>query len=143
SEYRSLDRINRISGLNSANSVHSGLVIGSLSYRPSGSGEDLTTNGHQWTRMCTNSESSYKRKPSCLFVSIRGYLASYAFFSSAMSILSISIIAFMTRSAFALSGSLSMSPRTTGLTCHDNPNLSLSQPHGPVDPPSAESFSQK
>src|SRR5206468_3604624 len=71
------------------------------------------------------------------------YFSSYARFSATTSIFSISIIAVMTRSAFALSGSLSMSPRTTGLTCHDNPNLSLSQPHGPVDPPSAESFSQK
>jgi len=66
-----------------------------------------------------------------------------AFSKAAMSILSISISAFMTRAAFALSGSANISPRTTGLICQESPNLSLSQPHRPVDPPSAESFSQK
>ena len=30
-----------------------------------------------------------------------------------------------------------------GVTCHDNPNLSLSQPHCDSSPPSAVSFSQK
>ena len=43
---------------------------------------------------------------------------------------------------FAFSGSLSpnISPKTMGLTCHERPNLSLSQPHLPFSPPS-ESFS--
>jgi hypothetical protein len=41
--------------------------------------------------------------------------------------LSISIIAFMTRFAFPASGSANISPRKTGLTCHERPNLSLSQ----------------
>src|SRR4029450_2222214 len=52
-----------------------------------------------------------------------------AFSKAAMSILSISIIAFMTRFAFPASGSANISPRKTGLTCHERPNLSLSQPH--------------
>jgi hypothetical protein len=58
-----------------------------------------------------------------------------AFSKAAMSILSISIIAFMTRFAFPASGSANISPRKTGLICHERPNLSLSQPHRPVDPP--------
>jgi hypothetical protein len=47
--------------------------------------------------------------------------------SAATSILSISIIADITRSAFALSLSASISPRRRGPTCHDNPNLSLKE----------------
>src|SRR5467141_4335614 len=43
---------------------------------------------------------------------------------------------------FAFSGSLSCSsfPKTEGMTCHDSPNVSFSQPHLPFSPPS-ESFS--
>src|SRR5687767_16007647 len=50
-------------------------------------------------------------------------------------------MASMTLFDLAGSGSLSISPNTVGLTCHDNPYLSFSQPHGPSSPP-ADSFSQ-
>src|SRR5215831_5914143 len=84
-------------------------------------------------------ENTWKRnRPEAL-----GLHAFAAFSNAAMSILSISIIASMTRFAFPASRSANISPRKTGLTCHETPNLSLSQPHLPVDPPSAESFSQK
>src|SRR6266498_1798305 len=47
----------------------------------------------------------------------------------------------MTLFDFAGSGSLSISPKTLGLICHDNPYLSFSQPQGPCSPP-ADSLSQ-
>src|SRR5687767_1286422 len=58
-----------------------------------------------------------------------------------MSIFFILSIASMTLFDFLGSGSLNILPKTVGLICHDNPYLSLSQPHGPSSPPS-ESFSQ-
>jgi len=45
-------------------------------------------------------------------------------------------MAVMTRCDFSRSGSLSSSGSAVGMTCHDTPNLSLSQPHGPCSPPS-------
>jgi hypothetical protein len=42
----------------------------------------------------------------------------------------------MTRWAFAWSASVSSSMSTFGTICHDTPNLSFSQPHGPSSPPS-------
>src|SRR5260370_1235978 len=66
----------------------------------------------------------------------------YAFLSAAMSIFIIFSIAAMTRLDFSRSLSCSISTRTVGTTCHDTPNLSLSQPHCTWWPP-AESFSQK
>jgi len=48
----------------------------------------------------------------------------------------------MTRFAFSGSLSCSISMSTVGTTCHDTPNLSVSQPHWISRPP-AESFSQK
>src|SRR5437016_1925148 len=47
----------------------------------------------------------------------------------------------MTLFDFAGSASLNISPIIVGLTCHDKPYLSLSQPHGPCSPP-ADSFFQ-
>src|SRR5438552_18120434 len=70
------------------------------------------------------------------------YFPSYAFCSVGMSILSICSIARMTRFAFAASLSASISINTVGTTCHDKPNLSLSQPHRLSSPPT-ESFVQK
>src|SRR5207247_11248187 len=49
--------------------------------------------------------------------------------------------AFCTGDAWALSGSFNSLLRTRGTICQDTPNRSVSQPHGPFDPPS-ESFSQ-
>src|SRR5712691_8857301 len=47
----------------------------------------------------------------------------------------------MTRLDFSGSGSLMRSPRIRGTTCHETPNLSVSQPHTFFSPP-AESLSQ-
>ncbi len=49
-----------------------------------------------------------------------------------MSILLICIIAAMTRFDFSGSLSCNISINAEGTTCHDNPNLSLSQPHWPL-----------
>src|SRR5260370_41113404 len=57
-----------------------------------------------------------------------------------MSILSICSIAFMTRFAFSVSLSCNCLPKMDGMTCHDTPNLSCSQPHLSFLPP-AESLS--
>src|SRR3989441_368562 len=67
---------------------------------------------------------------------------SYAFFNGSMSIFFIFSIAAMTRFDFSGSLSCSISTKTVGTTCHETPNLSLSQPHWTSSPP-AESFSQK
>ena len=48
----------------------------------------------------------------------------------------------MTRSDFSGSGSISMSGRTAGTTCHERPQLSFNQPQGPSSPPSP-SLAQK
>ena len=45
-------------------------------------------------------------------------------------------IAAITRCDFSGSGSASSSGRTVGTICHERPNRSLSQPHGPSSPPS-------
>ena len=50
-------------------------------------------------------------------------------------------IAAIAASEFPCFESLSILPRATGTICHDTPNRSVSQPHGPFSPP-AESFSQ-
>ena len=50
--------------------------------------------------------------------------------------------AFITRADFLASGSIIISSRTTGTTCQERPNLSLSQPHGPSSPP-ADNLLQK
>jgi hypothetical protein len=47
-------------------------------------------------------------------------------------------MACMTRLAFSGSGSFSSSPRARGTTCHETPNLSVSQPQGPFSPPLGE-----
>ncbi len=49
-----------------------------------------------------------------------------------ISILSICIIAFITRSTFAWSGLFMSSVRMFGVTCHQRPNLSLSHPQRDV-----------
>src|SRR5919201_2415083 len=56
--------------------------------------------------------------------------------SSAISTLPIFSIAAITRCDFSRSGSLSSSGRRVGTICHETPNLSFSQPHGPGSPPS-------
>src|SRR4030095_4880314 len=71
------------------------------------------------------------------------HFPAYASFSFLMSIFGIGSIAFMTRSDFLASLSCNMSINTVGVTCHETPNLSLSQPHCDSSPPSAVSFSQK
>jgi hypothetical protein len=58
----------------------------------------------------------------------RGYPA-YARLSSAMSIFFIRSIASMALLDFSASGSLIISIKTMGTTCHETPYLSLSQPH--------------
>lgn len=59
-----------------------------------------------------------------------------------MSSFFIFIIAFIARSAFAVSGSVNISGNTVGTICHDTPYLSLSQPHCCAFlPPPAPSFS--
>src|SRR5713226_8150013 len=42
----------------------------------------------------------------------------------------------MTASEFPDSGWASISPKASGMTCHDTPNRSVSQPQGPSLPPS-------
>src|SRR5258708_22997967 len=71
----------------------------------------------------------------------RRYGPSYARCKPAISILSIFIMACITRPD--LEGSLSPNslPSAEGMICHDKPNLSLSQPHLSFFPPS-ESLSQ-
>ena len=72
---------------------------------------------------------------------MRGYVASAAFLSALMSSLTASAsIAFITLAARAGSSSAKKSPMLAGSTCHDRPNLSVSQPHLIFSPP-AESFS--
>src|SRR5215207_82909 len=44
-------------------------------------------------------------------------------------------IACMTRWDFSRSGSPSSLGSAVGMICHDRPNLSFSQPHGPSSPP--------
>src|SRR4029450_3983603 len=61
--------------------------------------------------------------------------AACARFRAAMSILRICNIDFMTRCPE--SSSISMCGSAVGMTCHERPNLSLSQPQGPSSPPSA------
>ena len=73
--------------------------------------------------------------------SIGSYLPSLARSSAAISSFTIPIIAFITRSAFALSGSFSIASIVSGVICHVTPNLSVSQPHAIVLPPSV-SFAQ-
>lgn len=56
------------------------------------------------------------------FSVIFSYLPSYARFNFSMSILVISIIAAVTRSAFSGSGSFISSPSVRGIICHETPN---------------------
>jgi hypothetical protein len=59
-----------------------------------------------------------------------------------MSSFVICIMACMNRVDRCASLSCSMSNSAVGTTCHDKPNLSLSQPHSTGDPPPDVSFSQ-
>src|SRR5207248_2092281 len=68
------------------------------------------------------------------------YAASYAFLRSSITILFISSIACITACDLAGFGSLISLPRAAGITCHDNPYLSFTQPHRLFSPP-ADSFS--
>src|SRR4029077_5929105 len=61
--------------------------------------------------------------------------ASAAAFSAAMSIFFILSMASMTRFAFFASGPATSWTRIEGVTCHDSPYLSLSQPHIDSWPP--------
>src|SRR5262252_7167461 len=59
---------------------------------------------------------------------------------AARSILRICSIDRMTRCAVSEFSSLSISGSAFGMTCHERPNLSLSQPQGPSSPPFASSL---
>ena len=59
-----------------------------------------------------------------------------------MSIFFICLIAPMARPAFVFSVLVTISRSFVGVTYHDRPNLSLSQPHGPSSPPPAVSADQ-
>src|SRR5205085_9075976 len=69
-------------------------------------------------------------------------LPRYAFSSSAMSSFFILSIACIAASELPDFESLSIWPRTSGTICHDTPNRSFSQPHGPSSPPSSVSLVQ-
>src|SRR5579859_393646 len=64
------------------------------------------------------------------------YLPWYADSKSAIMILLIPSIAFITLPDFSLSPSLKYLPKTGGVTCQLNPNRSFNHPHGPFCPPS-------
>src|SRR5919108_4909832 len=71
---------------------------------------------------------------------LRSY-AACARFRAAMSILRICNIDFMTRCPEP--SSISICGSAVGITCHERPNLSLSQPQGPSSPPPSASLFQK
>src|SRR5919201_6571571 len=70
-------------------------------------------------------------------VQLRWGQAACARFSAARSILRICSIDRMTRCALSEFSSVSICGSAVGMTCHERPNLSLSQPQGPSSPPSA------
>src|SRR5262249_39483382 len=65
---------------------------------------------------------------------MRPVQAARARFRAAMSILRICSIDRMTRCAVSEFASISISGSAFGMTCHERPNLFLSQPHGPSSP---------
>src|SRR5215510_434494 len=71
---------------------------------------------------------------------MRRVQAARARFRAAMSILRICSIERMTRCAVSAFPSISISGSAFGMTCHERPNLSLSQPQGPSSPPFASSL---
>src|SRR5205085_4110532 len=76
-------------------------------------------------------------------VETTGVQAACARLSAARSILRICNIDRMTRCDFSEFSSMSICGSAVGMTCHERPNLSLSQPQGPSSPPSASLVQKK